>query len=1051
MAQTPKYFQRITAEVAVKALTTGSRRFLLADEVGLGKTIVAREVIAQLARRHGDRPFRVYYFGSGRTVTAQNAPRLCTDVESGLCDANRPGLMALSDIPKTNIVLFQFTPETAVPHIHGRGRTGVALERALLRVLVSKVLRCPLPRNEAVRKAFQGAASEEGFGQALRRCRQMYRDGRLLRGHALSDAFQSAVREVFGAGDRKHLPRLLTDKIRSDAKLCVALLREALTRASLRCLPPHLIVFDEFHKYRNRVFTLPGEPDEHVFLSLLSSDTRPAVLLLSATPFRQERGATRGNEVHADAGDFHRLVGFLHGSGADGETAYRKCAGLFGAFERALVGGRLEEIGSYRRALEEQLLRPRMARMERGAFRNADHAPSAGEQTHGKEFPAQEDLDLFLRFAAALDLKDKPAALAYWRAVPYPHQFLGIEYVAWKRAARSKWRDLTGITAKQRSGMRMRYPVPHLRFRKLLDLFPPERLALPWMAPSMPWWALRGPWALESPSTRGLEKGLLFSAYRAAPRAIAGLMSFAVENWAAREQGWADFKKLNKRSFLAPKSVSVVALFHPSQWLAEIVDPLAATDRSQKSLMSFATKSIRAFLPPGVKYEHRSKRHRPLWRVLPMLERAADRGPRLPVVWCKAVPRDFRGQLGRALDRMEDAARTAERTVSSAELKDLAWFSLSAPGVVLLRALRRNWAEVATEAGLAAITDLSWNGVRPYLDRPWFVARLMKGRISGYPDAIQRAVVEGNLESVLDEHFWLPDPDHEHWLDTGRNVGRLSALRNTLSVRSAPVKVISPGNPRRAALALSAHAVLPLSDTEAHTAGAGGVKQLRANDLRQAFNTPFWPHVLCTTSVGQEGLDFHQWCRCVIHWDLCSSPVDMEQREGRIDRFKSLAVRRALADQLNGDGPTVWTALEGRAQRIADESGLSPWWVLEGARMEKWSFDPPSSEERAHRERLSRLRELYRLVLGLPHSEDLLSRLDAMGLSAEAVRNHCLDLGALRRTALSPQPLPTDITGTALRAAQRGLPHADRSRRPPRRHHVLEHESRSTRARSRDS
>jgi len=174
---------------------------------------------------------------------------------------------------------------------------------------------------------------------------------------------------------------------------------------------------------------------------------------------------------------------------------------------------------------------------------------------------------------------------------------------------------------------------------------------------------------------------------------------------------------------------------------------------------------------------------------------------------------------------------------------------------------------------------------------------------------------------------------------------------------------------------------------------------LRADDLRQAFNTPFWPHVLCTTSVGQEGLDFHQWCRCVVHWDLCSSPVDLEQREGRIDRFKSLAVRRALADKLKGEGGDTWQALEERAQRFADKSGLSPWWILDGARMEKWYFDPPSSEERAKKERLRRLRELYRLVLGLPHSHDMLTRLEAMALSIEAVRDHCLDLGALRRVS----------------------------------------------------
>jgi hypothetical protein len=433
MAQTPKHFQMLTAQAAVTALTTGSRRFLLADEVGLGKTVVAREVIADLARRRGREPFHVYYFGSGRTVTRQNAPRLCADGASGLCDASRPSLMALSDIPKGNVVIFQFTPETAVPHIEGRGRTGVAIERALLRVLVSKVLHCPLPRNNEVRKAFRGAASNEGFGQVLRFCRRHYRDGKLLRGYGLSEAFRAAAREVFGAGEHEHLAQRLDAEIRNDAKIGVAKLREALTRAALRCLPPHLIVFDEFHKYRNRVLALPGEPDEHVFLSLLSSETRPAVLLLSATPFHLEQSRSRGQEVHADASDFHRLVGFLHGAGEVGESAFRKCARLFTDFERALSSQRFGETVKLRRTLEDDLLRPRMARIERGAFRYDGQEPAAHNEEDGKALPTSEDLNLLLRFASALEAKDKPSALAYWRAVPYPHQFLGLEYVAWKK------------------------------------------------------------------------------------------------------------------------------------------------------------------------------------------------------------------------------------------------------------------------------------------------------------------------------------------------------------------------------------------------------------------------------------------------------------------------------------------------------------------------------------------------------------------------------------------------------------------------------------------
>src|SRR3954464_258263 len=71
----------------------------------------------------------------------------------------------------------------------------------------------------------------------------------------------------------------------------------------------------------------------------------------------------------------------------------------------------------------------------------------------------------------------------------------------------------------------------------------------------------------------------------------------------------------------------------------------------------------------------------------------------------------------------------------------------------------------------------------------------------------------------------------------------------------------------------------------------------RAGQVREAFNSPFRPFVLATTSVGQEGLDFHTYCHAVVHWNLPSNPVDLEQREGRVHRYKGHAVRKNLAQK----------------------------------------------------------------------------------------------------------------------------------------------------------
>jgi len=109
---------------------------------------------------------------------------------------------------------------------------------------------------------------------------------------------------------------------------------------------------------------------------------------------------------------------------------------------------------------------------------------------------------------------------------------------------------------------------------------------------------------------------------------------------------------------------------------------------------------------------------------------------------------------------------------------------------------------------------------------------------------------------------------------------------------------------------------MPFADAKVENAATGSEDRLRTDDLRRSFNSPFWPHVLATTSLGQEGLDFHVWCRQLLHWDLCSSPLDLEQREGRIQRFGGLSVRRALAEaerlRMNSDKMPLDEALGGR-------------------------------------------------------------------------------------------------------------------------------------------
>jgi hypothetical protein len=156
----------------------------------------------------------------------------------------------------------------------------------------------------------------------------------------------------------------------------------------------------------------------------------------------------------------------------------------------------------------------------------------------------------------------------------------------------------------------------------------------------------------------------------------------------------------------------------------------------------------------------------------------------------------------------------------------------------------------------------------------------------------------------------------------------------------------------------------------------------RKEAVRAAFNSPFWPFVLASTSVGQEGLDFHLYCHAIVHWNIPPNPVDLEQREGRVHRFKGHAIRKNVARAFGGElGPTdtsdPWASLFEIAvrRREAGSSDLVPYWVFpmeSGAAIERYVPNLPLSRDAARYAMLRRALAIYRMAFGQPRQEDLL-------------------------------------------------------------------------------
>jgi hypothetical protein len=203
---------------------------------------------------------------------------------------------------------------------------------------------------------------------------------------------------------------------------------------------------------------------------------------------------------------------------------------------------------------------------------------------------------------------------------------------------------------------------------------------------------------------------------------------------------------------------------------------------------------------------------------------------------------------------------------------------------------------------------------------------------------------------------------------------------------------------------IAVQAVTPFAGGEQKRTAKKKGGRLRSDTLRRAFNSPFWPHVLCTTSVGQEGLDFHLWCRRIVHWDLPTDPVDFEQREGRIARFGSLAVRQSLANDHReaalsraGPGSPFACLLDVAREQPPGPTGLERWWLPASGRPESISFDWRFSLRSARKEKMLEDLLLYRLALGQPDPDAFLKMLRRVGASEGDAHGLAINLSAISR------------------------------------------------------
>jgi hypothetical protein len=1015
-----KTFQRRTVDYVFGRLFHGdgaTRQFLVADEVGLGKTMVARGVIARTIEHLWDTTARIdiVYICSNQAIAAQNLNRLNVLGSKELALPTRMTLVPLhlrgdTSLAGNKVNFISLTPRTSFDL---RSATGVVDERAFLYHLLETFEPSPARR----RNLLQVHVRSESWATAI--------DALSLDGvePAIVESFLDLIRqdetlsqdllrafEMFGYR-RDNWPQE-HQEIRNAV---VARLRAKLSRACVHALQPDLIVLDEFQRFRD---LLHGS-DAAALLArelfdYVGDGQAARTLLLSATPYKMlslHGDAEEGGHHHRD---FLDTIAFLYG-GDRGAAIAKALEDEMRNFRRFLHG--LPD--SYASALDmrdqvERRLRQVMARTER--VNNTAARDSMVREVPMRIAIEPADLTQAALLTRIVRLVDAPDIVEYWKSAPYLLNFMH-DY-ALKRQLREAARKPSPALLEalnQARGILLdreaidRYAAVDMangRMRALAqDVFGQRLDQHLWLPPALRYYG-------DDDTEPPLTKALVFSSWSVVPDAVAALLSYEAERRAVSAELRGDgtvryFDSNRPRPLKFSKEherlsgLRSMLLLYPSPTLASQVDPFA----------EFARAEIR----PSLQDVFAAFR-RQLQPLADGLSARASAGASTDAAWEWAAPvildcADFPGvapwlAATGGLRALADESGFADHVAALAVAADgtgfgalpdgvlplLADAALGSPAVCALRALRRVAPELAWDDAdlLQGAAEIAW-AFRTLFNQHESVALLRSESEDSYWRAVLSFCADHHVQAMLDEYaHYLLDAEGLGSRSAAERVrGIAAAMARALSIRPAQIEVDDPVVRQDEVCFEKFHLrgrfAMRLGDYKDEDNGAE-----RIGAVRDAFNSPFRPFVLASTSVGQEGLDFHPYCYRIYHWNLPGNPVDLEQREGRVHRYKGHAIRLNLAQQQGAalqrlaelpDDP--WAAMFAAARaETSNDSDLVPYWICEGrVYVERCVPMLPFSREHERLEWLKRSLAVYRLAFGQPRQDDLLHYLNRLALA----------------------------------------------------------------------
>ena len=1007
-----KDFQRRTAEYAFDRLYNAedsTRRFLIADEVGLGKTLVAAGVIAQTIdhlRSQGVPRIDVIYICSNQAIARQNVERINHRLSIDTRTLPQritllPYELGTLDQP---VNLIAFTPGTS---FGSASAEGVAKERVILFRMLTGAWGDLGPD---ARRVFQGGlASVDRF----REYESWYPDCR-IEGSILAQ-FR---KDVGGPGSELHREFIsVRDRLaagtdpepwRIRARF-VSKLRSILAHSCLDALEPDLVVLDEFQRFRELLdpSTLSGELAQRLF-EYEDSHTQVRTLLLSATPYKMYTLSHETDDDHHR--DFLRTVQFLQGPKGSVAPLEESLRGFrsslpLAASEDETGAEALGRLREHRDRVRGELLRVMSRTERRGRASGGDPMLEIAEAAVDL---SADDVEAYLGARQLAAAVAAPGVMEYWKSTPYLLSFMD-SYRLSERVRTAVETEPNGAAAQlvrrgtglqvERQALEGRREVGggNGRMRALLRGLDDSHLyELLWLPPSLPLHALGN----DFERARSATKRLVFSSWTMVPRAIAVMASYSAER---RYVPDSDRARRYEGQLLgvAANSYSLFSLLTPSATLADAGDPLHYTAGDATDLLNAVQERLRPSIAELIRNTPVEGPPQDIWyAVAPLL---LDRESPASLHWLHGPP---------ALGGDEEAGESTLWQTLAARVRSglsdpssmgrpprdllevMAALATGSPANATLRALSRIMSTSPTDAGLKEQAMKAAHAFRSLFRTPVAEGLLRNVYVPGVPGGereywrrVLAYALEGGLAAVLDEFFHVT---RESRGGGGGAATLVEALCQAVQLAARPLAISewesTPGGVQRRPFAMRQHFA------RRYVSDRGGAADQQAglhlDDVRASFNSPFWPFVLGTTSIGQEGLDFHWYCHAVVHWNLPPNPVDLEQREGRVHRYHGHAIRKNIAQKVGARAIEQARDALARGERLSPwelaydladddyerDGGLVPHWVFtEGeSRIQRHSPVLPMSRDADRVDELRRSLAVYRMVFGQPRQDDLL-------------------------------------------------------------------------------